>query len=98
MDFLFIPAYDNLLKQIVWSNRVLGRPKMEPAINRSGEKLTLLTAHEAAKYLRVSLSTLNRIERRGLLSPLRTPGGHRRYTLAMLNECLAQHTADTEVD
>lgn len=54
------------------------------------KKLILFTAREAAEYLRVSLSTLNRMERRGLLNPLRTPGGHRRYTLEMLNESLSQ--------
>ena len=55
----------------------------------TSERLVLLTAREAASYLRVSLSTLHRMERRGLLNPLRTPGGHRRYTLEMLNECLS---------
>lgn len=59
--------------------------------DKSGlQRLTLITAHEAADYLRVSLSTLNRMERRGLLQPLRTPGGHRRYTIEMLNECLSR--------
>jgi excisionase family DNA binding protein len=53
------------------------------------EPLSLLTAREAAKYLRVSLSTLYRMEQVGQLIPLRTPGGHRRYTLPMLNACLA---------
>ena len=53
------------------------------------EPLTLLTAREAAVYLRVSISTLRRMERRGQLSSLRTPGGHRRYTLELLNACLA---------
>ena len=55
-----------------------------------GELLALLTAREAAEYLRVSLSTLRRMERRGQLTPLRTPGGHRRYTLRALNACLAR--------
>lgn len=50
--------------------------------------LALMTAREAADYLRVSLSTLRRMEQSGALTPLRTPGGHRRYTLAMLNDCL----------
>jgi excisionase family DNA binding protein len=53
------------------------------------ERMDLLTAHEAAGYLRVSLSTLYRLEHQGLLTPLRTPGGHRRYTPQMLNACLA---------
>ena len=60
------------------------------------EPLKLLTAREAARYLRVSISTLNRIERRGMLNPLRIPGGQRRYTVDILNECL-QH-GDIEAD
>ncbi len=50
------------------------------------ERKVVLKAREAAEYLRVSLFTLNRIERQGLLTPIRTPGGHRRYTLEMLNQ------------
>jgi excisionase family DNA binding protein len=52
--------------------------------------LELINAREAAKYLRISLSTLNRMEKRGLLIPLKTPGGHRRYTISMLNACLEE--------
>ncbi|MEW5871590.1 MAG: helix-turn-helix domain-containing protein [Chloroflexota bacterium] len=70
---------------------------MEPNLNSAHERLTLLTAREAASYLRVSLSTLNRMERSGSLRPLRTPGGHRRYTLAILNECLLQDKDEQEV-
>lgn len=62
---------------------------MERIPDKTSEKLTLMTAREAAQYLRVSLSTLHRMERNGQLKPLRTPGGHRRYTLEMLNECLS---------
>jgi excisionase family DNA binding protein len=65
--------------------------------NNEDERLTLLTAREAAEYLRVSLSTLRRMEQRGRLSSLRTPGGHRRYTLHMLNACLAYEIAAHEV-
>jgi len=57
----------------------------------SEERLLLLTAREAAAYLRVSLFTLNRIERQGQVRPFRTPGGHRRYSLGMLNDYL-QHS------
>ena len=60
----------------------------------TSERLVLLTAREAAGYLRVSLSTLYRMEQRGLLKPLRTPGGHRRYTLEMLNESLSQSSLE----
>ena len=59
-------------------------------------RLLLLTAREAADYLRVSLSTLHRMEQRGWLAPLRTPGGHRRYTVEMLNECLTRNPEQAE--
>ncbi len=49
------------------------------------ERKVLLKAKEAAEYLRISLFTLNKIERQGMLRPFRTPGGHRRYSLEMLN-------------
>jgi len=52
------------------------------------EEMIILTAKEAAEYLRVSLYTLRKMEREGSLIPFRTPGGHRRYSLRMLNECL----------
>ena len=48
----------------------------------------LLTAREASAYLGVSLNTLNRIEKRGLIRPFRTPGGHRRYDVRMLDDYL----------
>jgi excisionase family DNA binding protein len=50
----------------------------------------LLKAREAARYLGVSLNTLYRMERKGHLSPFRTPGGHRRYSLDMLDRYLEQ--------
>ena len=52
------------------------------------ERHTLLTAKETAHYLRVSLLTLSKIEKEGGIVPFRTPGGHRRYSLEMLNEYL----------
>ncbi len=54
----------------------------------SEERLMLLTAKEAAEYLRISLFTLNRMEKQGQVVPFRTPGGHRRYSLGMLNDYL----------
>jgi excisionase family DNA binding protein len=48
----------------------------------------LLRAKEAAEYLGVSLVTLRRMERQGALSPYRTPGGHRRYSVQMLEDYL----------
>ena len=52
------------------------------------EEMTILTAREAAEYLRVSPYTLRRMESEGSLIPFRTPGGHRRYSLKMLNKYL----------
>jgi CheY-like chemotaxis protein len=57
----------------------------------------LLTAREAAQHLHVSLFTLSRIEKEGLLVPFRTPGGHRRYNLEMLGEYL-EHTRTPSAD
>ena len=52
------------------------------------EEMTILTAKEATEYLRVSLYTLKRMENEGGLIPFHTPGGHRRYSLKMLDEYL----------
>jgi excisionase family DNA binding protein len=49
---------------------------------------SLLTARETVEYLSISLSTLHRMERQGLLVPFRTPGGHRRYDKGMLDAYL----------
>ena len=48
-----------------------------------------LTVKEAARYLGVSLPTLKKIEEEGKLVPFHTPGGHRRYTVEILDEYLA---------
>jgi len=48
-------------------------------------RMNLMTAKEAARYLRVSMFTLSKIDKEGGLVPYRTPGGHRRYSLRMLN-------------
>lgn len=44
-----------------------------------GDKEALLSIGEAAKASQVSISTLRRYEKRGLITPLRTPGNQRRY-------------------
>jgi excisionase family DNA binding protein len=56
--------------------------------NMLDREMTILTAREAAEYLRVSLYTLRKMESEGGLVPFRTPGGHRRYSLRMLDEYL----------
>ncbi len=50
----------------------------------------LLTAREAAEYLGISLATLSRMDKLAQLVPFRTPGGHRRYSLTMLDEYLEE--------
>ena len=62
------------------------------------EEMIILTAKEAAEYLRVSLYTLKRMESEGGLNPFRTPGGHRRYSLKMLDEYLEQSRLRPEAD
>jgi excisionase family DNA binding protein len=52
------------------------------------KRASLMNAKEAARYLRVSQFTLDKIERAGGLAPFRTPGGHRRYSVRMLNKYL----------
>jgi len=51
-------------------------------------RMDVMTAKEAARYLRVSMFTLSKIESQGGLVPYRTPGGHRRYSLKILNRYL----------
>lgn len=57
----------------------------------SEDRKVLMKAREAADYLCVSLFTLNKIERQGMINPFRTPGGHRRYSLRMLNRYLEEN-------
>jgi excisionase family DNA binding protein len=59
--------------------------------------MSLMTAKEAARYLRVSMFTLSKIESEGGLVPYRTPGGHRRYSLRMLNEYLNNSRSPSRV-
>jgi excisionase family DNA binding protein len=53
-----------------------------------GRARRLLTAKEAADYLGISVATLGRMDKVGHLVPFRTLGGHRRYSLGMLDEYL----------
>jgi excisionase family DNA binding protein len=47
---------------------------------------TFLTIQDTAKLLKVSTKTLRRWEAKGTLVPVRTSGGHRRYTLPQVKE------------
>lgn len=44
------------------------------------EQKTIFTTKEAAKYLGMSQSTIYRMEKQGLISSTRTPGGQRRFS------------------
>jgi len=68
--------------QVTASGNHGARSAANPGLNR------LFNARGAVEYLGISLSTLNRIEKQGLLVPFRTPGGHRRYGQQMLDEYL----------
>jgi len=70
---------------------------MKGGAKMAEERMSLLTAKEAARYLRVSMFTLSKIEREGGLVPYRTPGGHRRYSLRMLNRYLNNSRPKKEV-
>jgi len=71
------------------SNRVhatarVGNGFIHPEARMAPSDKRLRMAREAAEYLGISLTTLYRIEKEGLILPLRTRGGHRRYRLEML--------------
>lgn len=44
------------------------------------EEKAVYTAKEAAKYLGISVSTIYRMEKQGLILPIKTPGGQRRFS------------------
>jgi excisionase family DNA binding protein len=55
----------------------------------------LLKPREVAEIFGVRTTTIARWAREGRLTPLRTPGGHRRYTWSGIRDLL---TAETEPD
>lgn len=50
----------------------------------------LLTPREVAEIFGVRTTTIARWSREGRLNPIRTPGGHRRYTRSQVRELLAR--------
>ncbi len=54
------------------------------------EEKTVFTTKEAAKYLGVSQSTIYRMEKQGLMSSIRTPGGQRRFSRESLERYLEE--------
>lgn len=53
----------------------------------------LLSSTQAAATAGISLSTLFRAEKAGRITPLRTPGGHRRYRCSDVEALLTQAPA-----
>ena len=56
----------------------------------------ILKMEEAAKYLNVSQDCLRKWDRANKLKPLKTVGGHRRYSTDVLDEFLGVKKKDTE--
>jgi site-specific DNA-methyltransferase (adenine-specific) len=52
------------------------------------EEKIIFTTREAARYLGISLSTIYRMEKQGLISATRTPGGQRRFSKKNIEEYL----------
>lgn len=50
--------------------------------------MELLTLEEAIKLIKVSKSTLRRWEKEGKIKSIRTPGGHRRYSVEELERTM----------
>ena len=60
---------------------------------RHSDDATLMTSHEAAVLIGVTIKSLHRWEEQGLISPCRTPGGHRRYRREDVLALIAERSA-----
>jgi site-specific DNA-methyltransferase (adenine-specific) len=54
------------------------------------EAKTIFTTKETAKYLGISSSTIYRMEKKGLISSTRTPGGQRRFNKEIIEKYLKE--------
>ncbi|MBF8303250.1 MAG: Methyltransferase, partial [Candidatus Dadabacteria bacterium] len=54
------------------------------------EEKNIFTTKEAAKYLGISQSTVYRMEKQGLISSTRTPGGQRRFSRETIERYLKE--------
>ncbi len=55
----------------------------------------LLTQKQAREYLNISRSTILRWESEGILNPIKTSGGHRRYKIEELDSWIGKETSNT---
>jgi excisionase family DNA binding protein len=58
----------------------------------AGKQEKLLTPSEVAGRFRVDPKTVTRWAKAGLLPCIKTPGGHRRYPAAVVDELAREHT------
>ena len=56
----------------------------------------MLSSGKAASTIGVAAVTLRRWEKKGLITPLRTPGNHRRYPLDQIEKLLADRYGDDD--
>lgn len=54
------------------------------------EEKAVYTTREAAKYLGISTSTIYRMEKQGLISSMKTPGGQRRFSKEIIDKYLKE--------
>lgn len=54
------------------------------------EEKTVFTTKEAAKYLGISTATIYRMEKQGLISSIKTPGGQRRFSKENIEKYLQE--------
>ena len=58
----------------------------------------LMSLKEAMEYLHVSKPTMHRWDRTGVLTAIRTPGGHRRYYKKQLDETIGNRNAEDTIE
>lgn len=57
----------------------------------------LMSLKEAMEYLHVSKPTMHRWDRTGVLTAIRTPGGHRRYYKKQLDEIIGNRNVEDTI-
>lgn len=77
------PYTKNLAKLTFFIDRIgqLLYPYFMGDQSKNHESTSLLSVSDAARYLGVSSSTIRRWERENKILSVRTPGGHRRFSL-----------------
>src|SRR5947209_10053561 len=71
-----------------------GAPEPECGAAVTAEPEPMMTIGEVASFWRVSPSTVRRWSEQGLLHPIRTPGGQRRFRASEVEACWRRVTRD----